>query len=213
MNCTPGDGTPFTIITGSNEHLKTFADSDAIRRDGRSIHDWCVHDVRTLLTDLDISLKHDFTAHAVQQAIIAQRSFIPLIDGLVCAALGEKTDIAVVPRAGGHRMFLHDKYGSQLAPTVAKMVQAWANNIHDTDGHRQFNCMVFMLHNTVGHDGLRQTMDHAITWSNAPWIVMKPSGTDKSTFFAYDACHPDPAAIATWNDLHVMMVDKYKLDA
>ena len=56
-------------------------------------------------------------------------------------------------------------------------------------------------------------MENAITWSKTPWITMKPSGTDKSTFYAYDACHPDPAAIATWNDLHVMMVDKYNLDA
>jgi len=213
MNLTPGVGKPLTIITGSTEHLKAFADSDALKRDCR-ISDWCVHDVRTLLTDLKhIDRKHDFTEQAVQQAIIEQRAFIPLIDGLVCAALGEKTDITVVPRAGGRRMFLHDRYGNQLAPTVAKMVQAWANNIHDTDGHREFNCMVFMLHSTVGRDGLRNAMSHAITWSEAPWIVMKASGIDISTFFAYDACHSNPAAIAIWNDLHAMMVDKYNLDA
>jgi len=213
MNCTPSEGKPFTIITGSSEDLYAFTKSKSIKRSG-GLGDWCLHDAHTLLKDTtNIDRKYDYQSHAVQQQIVAQPPFLAIVEGLLCAALGEKTDIVDVPHASGHQMFIHDRDGIQVAPTVAKMVQAYANNIHDTDGNRTFNCMVFMLHEAVGGDGLRKAMDNAITWSQKPWLNMKPSGIDTTTFFAFDACQFDPRASLQWGKLHAAMVDKYNLGA
>ena len=124
MNCTPSEGKPFTIITGSSEDLYTFTKSKSIKRSG-GLGDWCLHDAHTLLKDTTtIDRKYDYQSHAVQQQIVAQPPFLAIVEGLLCAALGEKTDIVDVPHASGHQMFIHDRDGIQVAPTVAKMVQA-----------------------------------------------------------------------------------------
>ena len=116
MNCEPGEGKPLTIITGSADDLAIFASSDALKRIG-SINEWCCHDCRSVLTTdalKRVGHTHDFSVPAVQQAIIAQPGFFLLIDDLLRAALGDKTDIVRVPSGCGRRMFLHDKYGNQI---------------------------------------------------------------------------------------------------
>jgi hypothetical protein len=194
-------GTPYTIVTGGKDQMAKFFNIAIVGDDGPT---WFPCDVRNMLPDT-VKIDHrdkklDETDSAVQQCIIAQEGFVPLVTDLLKAAVGKRTDL-LIPAFGGSRQFLFDDDGYQRSSTVGKMLMAWGNNLRDRNGDRLINCMHFPLHDQVGKDTERRAMQNAVRWSGIPWMQVPASGNIESNIYAHAACSQCPKAAEAWHML------------